>query len=89
MTAPAFTVPSERSGNEVLVDMLDRGIRHFPVVAADGRVVGIIEDHDLLAVERSSSFFLRRAISRAVGIVDEGLRGAVHVVKDVVERGRR
>ena len=70
MTAPAFTVPSERSGNEVLVDMLDRGIRHFPVVAADGRVVGIIEDHDLLAVERSSSFYLRRAISRA-GTVDE------------------
>ena len=70
MTAPAFTVPSERSGNEVLVDMLDRGIRHFPVVSADGRVVGIIEDHDLLAVERSSSFYLRRAISRAGTIED-------------------
>ena len=50
--------------------MLDRGIRHFPVVSATGRVVGIIEDHDLLAVERSSSFFLRRAISRA-GTIDE------------------
>jgi len=70
MTAPAFTVPSERSGNEVLVDMLDRGIRHFPVVSAEGQVVGIIEDHDLLAVERSSSFYLRRAISRA-GTIDE------------------
>ncbi len=65
MTAPAFTVPSDRSGNEVLVDMLDRGIRHFPVVSATGRVVGIVEDHDLLAVERSSSFYLRRAIARA------------------------
>jgi CBS domain-containing protein len=65
MTAPAFTVPSDRSGNDVLVDMLDRGIRHFPVVSATGRVMGIVEDHDLLAVERSSSFFLRRAISRA------------------------
>jgi CBS domain-containing protein len=70
MTAPAFTVPSDRSGSEVLVDMLDRGIRHFPVVSAAGRVVGIIEDHDLLAVERSSSFYLRRAISRA-DTVDE------------------
>jgi len=65
MTAPAFTVPSERAGSEVLVDMLDRGIRHFPVLSAEGRVLGIVEDHDLLAVERSSSFFLRRAISRA------------------------
>lgn len=70
MTAPAFTVPSDRSGSEVLVDMLDRGIRHFPVVSAAGRVMGIIEDHDLLAVERSSSFFLRRAIARA-GTVDQ------------------
>lgn len=70
MTAPAFTVPSERSGNEVLVDMLDRGIRHFPVLAPDGRVVGVIEDHDLLAVERSSSFLIRRAVSRAT-TVDE------------------
>jgi CBS domain-containing protein len=70
MTAPAFTVPSDRSGSEVLVDMLDRGIRHFPVVSASGRVVGIIEDHDLLAVERSSSFFLRRAIARA-GTIDQ------------------
>ena len=66
MTAPAFTVPSDRSGSEVLVDMLDRGIRHFPVVSPTGRVLGIIEDHDLLAVERSSSFYLRRAINRAV-----------------------
>jgi CBS domain-containing protein len=65
MTAPAFTVSSDRSGNEVLVDMLDRGIRHFPVVSPTGRVVGIVEDHDLLAVERISSFYLRRAISRA------------------------
>ncbi len=65
MTAPAFTVPSDRSGSEVLVDMLDRGIRHFPVVSPTGRVLGIVEDHDLLAVERSSSFFLRRSISRA------------------------
>jgi len=65
MTAPAFTIPSDRSGNDVLMEMLDRGIRHFPVVSANGRVLGIVEDHDLLAVERSSSFFLRRAISRA------------------------
>ena len=68
MTAPAFTVSSDRSGSEVLVDMLDRGIRHFPVVSPAGRVLGIVEDHDLLAVERSSSFFLRRAIHRATTI---------------------
>ncbi len=65
MTAPAFTVPSDRAGGEVLLDMLDRGIRHLPVLAPTGRVIGIVEDHDLLAVERRSSFFVRRAVARA------------------------
>ena len=37
MTAPAFTISSDRSGNDVLVEMLDRGIRHFPVVSATGQ----------------------------------------------------
>ena len=83
MTAPAFTVPSERSGNEVLVDMLDRGIRHFPVVSAEGQVVGIIEDHDLLAVERSSSFYLRRAISRA-GTIDELVEASTELRPTVI-----
>jgi CBS domain-containing protein len=70
MTAPAFTVPSDRPGSEVLLDMLDRGIRHFPVISATGRVVGVVEDHDLVAVESRSSFFLRRAVARAT-TVDE------------------
>ena len=70
MTAPAFTVPAERPGSEVLLDMLDRGVRHFPVTGATGRVIGIVEDHDLLEVESRSSFSLRRAIARA-GSVEE------------------
>ena len=70
MTAPALTVQSDRPGSEVLLDMLDRGIRHFPVVSASGRVLGIVEDHDLVEVERRSSFLLRRAIARAT-TVDE------------------
>jgi len=65
MTAPAFTVPGERPGSEVLLDMLDRGIRHFPVTSATGHIIGIIEDLDLVAIESRSSFHLRRAIARA------------------------
>lgn len=65
MTAPAFTVPSERPGSEVLLDMLDRGVRHFPVVSTTGEVLGVIEDHDLVNVENRSSFSLRRAVGRA------------------------
>ncbi|MFI5035978.1 MAG: putative nucleotidyltransferase substrate binding domain-containing protein [Acidimicrobiales bacterium] len=65
MTAPAFTVPSDRPASEVLLDMLDRGVRHFPVTSPAGKIVGVIEDHDLVAAESRSSFYLRRAVAGA------------------------
>jgi CBS domain-containing protein len=70
MTAPAFTVRGDRPGSEVLLDMLDRGFRHFPVTSATGRVIGIVEDHDLVALESRSSFFLRRTAARANTVTD-------------------
>ncbi len=70
MTAPARTVSSERPASDVLLDMLDFGVRHFPVTSVDGRVIGIVEDHDLIIVESRSSFYLRRAVARA-STVDE------------------
>ena len=36
MSAPAYTCPPDRLGGDVLLDMLDRGFRHFPVVSATG-----------------------------------------------------
>jgi CBS domain-containing protein len=65
MSAPAFTVIDDRPGSEVLLDMLDQGITHFPVISASGRIIGIVEDHDLIAMESTTSFHLRHAISLA------------------------
>ena len=65
MTAPAYTVQADRLGSEVWLDMLDRGIRHFPVVSSTGEVLGVVEDSDLVAAERRTSFYLRAAIARA------------------------
>ncbi len=65
MTSPAETVPSDRAAGDVLLDMLDRGFRHFPVCSATGEVIGVISDSDLVAVQTHSSFSLRQAISRA------------------------
>jgi CBS domain-containing protein len=65
MTAPAVTVPADRPGGEVLLDMLDRGIRHLPVVAPTGEVLGVVEDADLVALATRGSFRLRAAIARA------------------------
>jgi CBS domain-containing protein len=65
MTVPAETVPSDRLAGEVLLDMLDRGFRHFPVLSPTGAVLGVIGDSDLIEVQTHSSFSLRRAITRA------------------------
>lgn len=70
MTAPALTVPAERLGGEVLLDMLDRGIRHVPVCSATGEVLGVLEDADLVAVTTRTSFHLRAAITRADTVPD-------------------
>ena len=87
MSAPAYTVAADRRGSEVLLDMLDRCIRHFPVVSATGRVVGVVEDSDLVAVATRSSFHLRAAIARAETVADvamaaSALRPAIVALHD-------
>jgi CBS domain-containing protein len=70
MSAPAYTCRPERLGGEVLLDMLDRGFRHFPVVSAAGEIMGVVEDLDLVVVHTRSSFFLRQRIARACTVDD-------------------
>jgi len=65
MSAPAYTCAPDRLGGEVLLEMLDRGFRHFPVVSATGQILGVIEDLDVVAVQTRSSFFLRQRIGMA------------------------
>jgi CBS domain-containing protein len=70
MSAPAYTVAADRTGSEVLLDMLDRGVRHFPVLSATGEVIGVVADSDLVAVATRSSFGLRAAIARAESLAE-------------------
>jgi CBS domain-containing protein len=65
MTTPAFTVSPDRIGGEVLFEMLERGIRHAPVVTERGQLVGVLEDADLFAAQPRSWFGTRRMIARA------------------------
>ena len=67
MSAPAYTCGPERLGGDVLLEMLDRGFRHFPVVSVTGEILGVIEPMDIVAAQTRSSFFLRQAIARAPG----------------------
>ena len=65
MTAPAYTVSPDRLAGEVLYEMLERGIRHAPVVSERGRLVGVLEDADLYAAQPRSWVRARRDIQRA------------------------
>ncbi len=87
MSAPAYTVAADMLGGDVLLEMLDRGVRHFPVLAPAGQVIGVVEAVDLQAVETLSSFYLRQAIVRAGGVKElarasQGLRPAVIALHD-------
>jgi CBS domain-containing protein len=82
MSAPAYTVDPGALGGDVLLEMLDRGFRHFPVVTAEREVIGVVEAVDLHAAETLSSFNLRGSIARAASFDElaraaEGLRPAV------------
>ncbi|MEK8071872.1 putative nucleotidyltransferase substrate binding domain-containing protein [Rhodococcoides navarretei] len=65
MTSPAETVTADRLAGTVLMDMLERGMRHMPVVSARGEVLGVVEDSDLHAASTRRSFVVRRAVASA------------------------
>jgi CBS domain-containing protein len=65
MSAPARRVTVDMTAETVLMDMLEAGMKHMPVVTARGEVVGVLEDADLLAASARQSFSLRRSIGLA------------------------
>lgn len=83
MSSPAYTCGPDRLGGDVLLEMLDRGFRHLPVVSATGEVLGVIEDRDLLSVQARSYFFIRRRIERA-STVDHVVEAAAELAPTVV-----
>jgi CBS domain-containing protein len=70
MSAPAYTASADRRAGDVLLEMLDRGFRHFPVLSATGAIIGVVEDADLVAARSRSSFYLRQLISIARSVED-------------------
>jgi CBS domain-containing protein len=68
MTTPVFSVTPDRLAGEVLFEMLERGIRHAPIVNERGALAGVVEDADLFAVQPRSWFGVRRSIARATDV---------------------
>jgi CBS domain-containing protein len=64
MSAPAWTVAADRTGTEALLEMLDHGVRHLPVLDAQRRLIGVLDDVDLMSSERRAPFRIREQIAR-------------------------
>ena len=87
MTAPARTIAADRSGTEALLEMLDHGVRHLPVLDPGRRLLGVLDDVDLMASERRAPFRLRALIARspdaaAVAAAAGGIPGALIALHD-------
>jgi CBS domain-containing protein len=65
MSAPARRVTADLTAETVLMEMLECGLRHMPVLSLRGEVLGVLEDADLLAASARQSFVLRRSIGLA------------------------
>ena len=77
MSAPVRTVTADLTADSVLMEMLECGLRHMPVLTPRGEVVGVLEDADLLAASARQSFLLRRSIAQATdaaGLCEVGRR---------------
>jgi CBS domain-containing protein len=78
MAAPARTFPPDRLAVDAMIDMLDGGIHHLPVVDASGTPLGVITATDLMYLEGRTPFALRRSIAHAAS-VDEVIAAARHL----------
>ncbi len=82
MTSPARTVDASASVGDVVVEMVDGGIGHVPVVDQGGELSGVVSASDLLGIARIDPAAIGGAIRHAdsiAGVVD-ALSRARHVV---------
>jgi len=84
MSAPARRVTADLTAETVLMEMLECGLRHMPVLSRRGEVLGVLEDADLLAASARQSFVLRRSIGAATDAV-QLQRAAREITATVVD----
>jgi CBS domain-containing protein len=78
MSAPVQVIDSARTAHDASLEMSRHGIRHLPVVDA-GRVIGIVSERDLFALQRLS---LKHVSSSIRGAGDlPALQGAAREIR--------
>ncbi len=87
MVAPALTFRPERLAVDAMIDMLDAGIHHLPIVEAGGVAIGVVTATDLMYLESRTPFALRRSIAHAA-TVEEVVEAASYLPQMVVSLTR-
>ncbi len=70
MTHHPYCIPPETMVSDAVLIMLERGFRHLPVVAADGKILGVFSARDALPREIDNAFSLaefRDSVNDALG----------------------
>ncbi len=83
MVGHAMTVPPDRLAIDAMIDMLDLGIHHLPVVDNRGTPLGIVTATDLMYLESRTPFAVRRAISKAE-TPEQVIAAAEHLPQTIV-----
>jgi CBS domain-containing protein len=65
MSAPVVTLTKAQTAQDAALAMSRHGVRHIPVTEDDGRVVGILSERDLFALQRLSIKQVSTAIRAA------------------------
>ena len=65
MSVPPITLPDTLTAGDAALAMAQHGIRHVIVTASDDRVVGVVSERDLFALQRLSVRELASVIRRA------------------------
>ncbi len=68
MSAPVITLSVDHTAQDAALAMSRHGIRHVPVADASGRVVGILSERDLFALQRLSLKQVSTAIRAAADV---------------------
>jgi CBS domain-containing protein len=65
MTTPMATIGADRFAFDAMIEMLETGVHHLPVMDRSGVVVGVVSSDDLANLQSGSPFAVRRALSQA------------------------
>jgi len=65
MTAPVLTLGLDATAEDAVLTMTRRGVRHLPVVDANGRAVGVVSERDLFALQGLSLKHVSSAVRAA------------------------